>query len=57
MIEEIEDRYKTLSERAYKMLQIWKQSNGTAADYKTLHDALVHDSVKKKILAEDFCFE
>ena len=57
MIEEIEDRYKTLSVRAFKMLKIWKQSNGSAADYKTLHDALVHDSVQQKILAEDFCFE
>ena len=56
-IEEIEDRYKTLSERGFHMLKLWKTNNGEAADYKTLHDALVHGMVQRKDLAEKYCFE
>ena len=37
------------------MLVLWKTNNGEAADYKTLHDALVHELVKRKDLAEKYC--
>ena len=56
-IEEIDDRYKTLSQRGFHMLKLWKTNNGEAADYKTLHDALVHSMVQRKDLAEMYCFE
>ena len=39
------------------MLKLWKTNNGEAADYKTLHDALVHYMVQWKDLAEKYCFE
>ena len=56
-IEEIDDRYKTLSQRGFHMLKLWKTNNGEAADYKTLHDALVHSMVQRKDLAQKYCFE
>ena len=37
------------------MLRLWKTNNGAAADYKTLHDALVHNMVQRKDLAEKLC--
>ncbi|XP_066014665.1 D-inositol 3-phosphate glycosyltransferase-like isoform X3 [Pocillopora verrucosa] len=54
-IEEIEDSHKTLSQRGFHMLRLWKTNNGAAADYKTLHDALVHNMVQRKDLAEKLC--
>ena len=54
-IEEIEDSRKTLSQRGFHMLRLWKTNNGVAADYKTLHDALVHNMVQRKDLAEKHC--
>ena len=39
------------------MLKLWKTSNGEDADYKTLHDALVHSMVQRKDLAQKYCFE
>ncbi|XP_027051572.1 FAS-associated death domain protein-like isoform X1 [Pocillopora damicornis] len=56
-IEEIEDRYKNLSQRGFHMLKLWKTNNGEAADYKTLYDALVHELVQRKDLAQKYCLE
>ena len=56
-IEEIEHSYRTLSQRGFHMLKLWKTNIGEAADYKTLHDALVHSMVQRKDLAEKYCFE
>ena len=44
-------------EKAYKMLLSWKENNGSGASYRVLHDALCHDLVGSKILAEEFCCE
>ncbi|XP_066019585.1 uncharacterized protein [Pocillopora verrucosa] len=56
-IEEIEDRYNTLSKRGFHMLRLWRSYNGLAADYKTLYNALVQNLVQRKDLAEKYCFE
>ena len=56
-IEEIDDRYKTLSQRGFHMLKLWKTNNGEAADYKTLYNALVHGLVQRRDLAEEYCLE
>ena len=39
------------------MLHLWKSKNGEDADYKTLYDALVHNLVQQRQLAEEYCFE
>ena len=39
-------------DKIYNMLQHWKQSNGSAATYIVLHDALCHPLVNCRDLAE-----
>ena len=45
---------KELSEKAYKMLISWKQTEGLNATYKVLHDALCHQLIGLRDLAEKF---
>ena len=45
----------TCSERAYKMLLKWKAAKGSHATFRVLHDALCHDIVSRRDLAEKFC--
>ncbi|XP_022806861.1 uncharacterized protein LOC111343925 isoform X2 [Stylophora pistillata] len=52
-IEQIENRHKVLEECAYQTLRVWKQTNHTAATYRTLHTALCR--VNRRDLAEEFC--
>ena len=56
-IENIEYRHKSVSQMGYHILALWKRNNGEAADYKTLHDALVHRLVMRRDLAEKYCYE
>ena len=56
-LDEIQEKQKDLSEKGYQMLSRWKQREGTAAHYKTLYDALIHDNVQRKDLAEEYCCE
>lgn len=56
-IEDVEERYKALSQKGYHILKLWKTNNGESACYKTLHDALVDELVKRIDLAEKYCFE
>ena len=56
-IEGIEKTHQTLSKRGFHMLKLWKRSNGKAADYRTLYNALVHKVVQQKDLGEEYCFE
>ncbi|XP_078368668.1 uncharacterized protein LOC144652516 isoform X2 [Oculina patagonica] len=44
-----------LSDRAYRMLMSWKQREGYDATYQVLYDALIHDLVACRLLAEEFC--
>lgn len=43
------------SEKAYKMLLKWKQAGGKRATFLVLYDALCHDYLNRKDLAEEFC--
>ena len=44
-----------LAEKAYKMLMDWKEKVGSGATYKVLYDALCHELVECKLLAERYC--
>ena len=44
-----------LSEKAFKMLWDWKQSKGSDGTYQDLYDALCHELVKCKLIAQDVC--
>ena len=48
------DNYES-SEKAYKMLLKWKRAKGSSATFRVLHDALCHDIVARRDLAEKFC--
>ena len=48
------DNYEN-SEKAYKMLLKWKRAKGSGATFRVLHDALCHDIVDRRDLAEKFC--
>ena len=45
----------TCSEKAYKMLLEWKAAKGSDATFRVLYDALCHDIVNRRDLAETFC--
>ena len=42
-------------EKAYAMLMVWKQRDGSAATYRVLNNALCHIRVKRRDLAQQFC--
>ena len=42
-------------EKSYKMLLHWKGRDGKDATYKVLYDALCHNCVQRKDLAEKYC--
>ena len=44
-------------ERVFRILLYWKEQRGSAATYKSLSDALKHKLVKRKDLAEKYCFK
>ncbi|CAH3045206.1 unnamed protein product [Porites lobata] len=43
------------SMKAYKMLIRWKEDNTSKATYKVMYNALCHNFVKRRDLAEEFC--
>ena len=51
----IGEENKKLSEKAYKMLLKWKAAKGSGATFQVLNDALCHDSVNRRDLAEKYC--
>lgn len=55
-LEEIKQAYDRLSEKGYRMLQQWKQENGSSATYKALCDALEHELIQHRDLAEEICY-
>ena len=44
-----------LADKAFNMLIDWKQGQGSKATYTVLHNALCHNLVNRKSLAEQFC--
>lgn len=51
----IHDENNKVAERARCMLIEWQQGMGSDATYQVLYDALTHDLVACKRLAETFC--
>ena len=54
-ITNLDEDYKKLARKAYRMLLAWKQKEGCQASYKVLHNALCDELVEYKLLAENFC--
>ena len=54
-LDEIDDRWRVLHDKAYNMFLYWKQKYIPAATYQVLYDALSHDLVSRCDLAEEFC--
>ena len=55
VVDAIDKDYHNIREEAYQMLKKWKEAKGTGATFQVLHDALCHDFVQRKDLAEEFC--
>ena len=55
-LEEINRAHDQLSEKGYRMLKHWKQDKGSSATYEALCDALEHEFVQHRDLAEQFCY-
>ena len=51
----IDKRNEEENEKAYKMLSKWKRAEGSCATFQVLHDALCHDFVNRRDLAEKYC--
>lgn len=45
----------TVSEGAYEMLQHWKKRDASCATYQVLYNALCHELVNRRDLAEKYC--
>jgi len=55
-LQEINRAHDQLSEKGYHMLKHWKQEKGSFATYEVLCDALEHELVQHRDLAEQFCY-
>lgn len=49
------DKENKYSEKPYQMLLHWMNREGSSATYKLLYDALCHELVNRKDLAEKLC--
>ncbi|XP_022810005.1 uncharacterized protein LOC111347017 [Stylophora pistillata] len=56
-LEEIRQSNEPLSEQGYQMLRQWKGGKGSDATYQILGQALQHELVNLRELAEEFCYE
>ena len=54
-IEAFEEQNKKLADKAFKMLCEWKSRDDLEATYKVLYNALSHELVQRKDLAQKFC--
>ena len=54
-IEAFDKANARLGDKAYRMLMSWKEREGSHATYQVLHDALSHELVGHRELAERFC--
>lgn len=50
-----DDENRKLPDKAFKMLCAWKSRDGKEATYGVLYNALTHDLVQLRDLAETFC--
>ena len=56
-IANLDEANKELAAKAFEMLLAWKQKEGRKATYTVLYNALCHELVKCRGLAEQFCCE
>ena len=56
ILDAIDTRRSNMDEKAHRMLRRWKQKNGSTATYRVLHEALYHEFVNRRDLAEEICF-
>ena len=54
-IEAFDNENIRFSEKVYSMLISWKRRDGSGATYRALYDALCHEFVNRKDVAEEFC--
>lgn len=54
-IEAFDEQNKNLRDKAFKMLCEWQSRDGLDATYEVLYNALSHDFVQRKDLAQTFC--
>ena len=54
-LKEFDNGYEQISENAFAMLLAWKQKYGSDATYIVLSQALCHNLVNRRDLAEEFC--
>ena len=56
MLTAFDKENEQLIDKAYHMLMFWKQrEGGLPATYQVLYEALCHQLVRRKDLAEEFC--
>ena len=55
-LQEFDTGYGKISEKAYAMLLAWKQRDGSGASYSVLYKALCDKRVKRRDLAQKFCY-
>ena len=55
-LDDIDERGRDFCERAYQMLRLWKEKNASNATYRFLCQALCHEYLNRRDLAEYFCF-
>ena len=54
-IEGFDHDNKELREKCYRMLYMWKRKEASSATYLVLYNALCHEYVGRKDLAENYC--
>lgn len=54
-LDAFDENHKEFTEKPYQMLLHWKRREGEKANYLVLHDALCHDLVTRKDLANEIC--
>ena len=55
LLDAVHEDNDEVSEKAYRMLLKWKEAKGSDATFRVLHDALCHELVNRRDLAEEFC--
>ena len=54
-LDAFDENHEEFTEKPYQMLLHWKRREGEKANYLVLHDALCHDLVTRKDLANEIC--
>ena len=53
--ESIDENYKAVEDKAFRVLEQWKQTHGSHANYSHLYESLC--KVGRKDLADEYCLE